>query len=296
MHLCIFNPEHDLCLASGRALYIPPRSARDFALRDSRLMQPLYPDALCCSAYDLPSFKIQNSEFNTITPWGWNLTLKHQLLKAGAPAGLLPSDDRLATLRALQHRTTVLPLQPDCRAIYNIVEAEALLREQPHWVLKAPWSGAGRGLRWLHSHLSEIDRNWIAKTVSAQRCVIAEPRRDVVADLALEYNCPFTPSHSPPLPLTPQFSGYSLFRTGHGVYKENVMWSDDEIARHFADTDLQAVRTRVEQWLAANILPHYHGPLGVDLMACADGSIHVAELNLRHTMGMVAHERLKIKN
>ena len=73
------------------------------------------------------------------------------------------------------------------------------------------------------------------------------------------------------------------------------MWSDDEIARHFADTDLQAVRTRVEQWLAANILPHYHGPLGVDLMACADGSIHVAELNLRHTMGMVAHERIKIK-
>lgn len=318
MMLCIFNPEHDLCLASGRALYIPPRSARDFALRDSHLMQILYPDALCCSAYDLPIQAIKQSDIQTITPWGWNPTLKHQLLKAGAPAGLLPSDDRLATLRALQHRTTVLPLQPDCRAIYNIVEAEALLREQPHWVLKAPWSGAGRGLRWLHGRLSEIDRNWIAKTVSAQRCVIAEPRRDVVADLALEYLC--TPqsvlctASSPKtgeqlkdpvaLPLLQgeypargegvNFVGYSYFRTSHGVYKENVMWSDDEIARHFADTDLQAVRTRVEQWLAANILPHYHGPLGVDLMACADGSIHVAELNLRHTMGMVAHERLKV--
>ena len=36
------------------------------------------------------------------------------------------------------------------------------------------------------------------------------------------------------------------------------------------------------------------GPAG-QIMACADGSIHVAELNLRHTMGMVAHERIKIK-
>ena len=53
MQLCIFNPEHDLCLASGRALYIPPRSAVDFARRDAHLMQALYPEAHCCSVYDL---------------------------------------------------------------------------------------------------------------------------------------------------------------------------------------------------------------------------------------------------
>jgi hypothetical protein len=29
-------------------------------------------------------------------------------------------------------------------------------------------------------------------------------------------------------------------------------------------------------------------------MVCADGSIHVAEMNVRHTMGMVAHEKLRV--
>ena len=43
MRLCIFNPEHDLCLAKGRAHYVPPRSAVDFARRDANIMAVLYP-------------------------------------------------------------------------------------------------------------------------------------------------------------------------------------------------------------------------------------------------------------
>ena len=35
MLLCIFNPEHDLCLAKGRAHYVPPRSAVEFARHDA---------------------------------------------------------------------------------------------------------------------------------------------------------------------------------------------------------------------------------------------------------------------
>ncbi len=278
MQLCIFNPEHDLCMASGRALYIPPRSAVQFAQRDAHLMQVLYPDAHCTSVYDLPTFNFQFSIFNSVVAWGWNAVVKHQLQRHGVSENLLPSDKEIDTIRELQHRTTVLPLQPDCRAIYNIEEAETLFTERPHWVLKAPWSGAGRGLRWLHGTLSDIDRHWIEKTVRNQRCVIAEPRREVVADLALEY-------------MDGAFFGYSLFRTGSGVYKENLPWSDDRIAAAYPLGD---TRGHIEQWLADTIFPHYRGPLGVDLMVCADGSIHVAELNLRHTMGMVAHEKLRV--
>ena len=86
--------------------------------------------------------------------------------------------------------------------------------------------------------------------------------------------------------------GYSYFRTGSGVYKENVMWSDAEIVAHFSHTDLQRVRARVEEWLVANVWPRYQGPLGVDLMVCGDGSVHVAEINFRHTMGMIAHAKI----
>lgn len=280
MHLCIFNPEHDLCLAKGRAHYVPPRSAVDFARRDAGLMRVLYPEATCCSVYDVGDVLSHHSPLSTIVAWGWNAVVKHELLKHGAPECLLPSDEELATIRRLQHRTTVLPLQPDCREVHSAEEMEALLGEREHWVMKAPWSGAGRGLRWVHGRLTPIDSDWLKKTVAAQRCVVAEPRREVVADVALEY-------------MNGTFFGYSYFKTGSGVYKENVRWTDGQIAAAFP---LRQARERIEQWLNANVWPRYHGPLGVDLMVCADGSVHVAEMNVRHTMGMVAHERIRVSN
>ena len=282
MHLCIFNPEHDLCMAKGRAHYVPPRSAVDFALRDAAVMQVLYPGAVCLSVYDpqLPSVLSCGPAFRSavtaVTAWGWDAVVKHELLKRGAQESLLPSDEEINTIRELQHRTTVLPLQPDCHEVHSMEEMELLLREHEHWVLKAPWSGAGRGLRWVHGRLTAIDRDWLLKTVREQRCVIAEPRRDVVADLALEY-------------MDGAFIGYSYFKTGSGVYKENVAWGDDRIETTFG---LIPMRAKVEQWLAANVWPRYCGPLGIDLMVCADGSVHVAEMNVRHTMGMIAHAKI----
>lgn len=273
MQLCIFNPEHDLCLAKGRAHYVPPRSAVDFARRDAHIMQVLYPEAMCCSVYDLS--REQAMRATEVRVWGWDAVVKHELLKRGVDATLLPTDEVIGTIRELQHRTTVLPLQPDCHALHTIDEMEMLLAQRKHWVMKAPWSGAGRGLRWVHGTLTDIDRDWFLKTVEHQRCVIAEPRRDVLADLALEYNV--------------RFLGYSYFRTGSGVYKENILMSDAEIERTFPVLD---ARRRVEPWLEANVWPHYHGPLGIDLMVDVQGHVFVSEINFRHTMGMVAHAKI----
>lgn len=275
MRLCIFNPEHDLCLAKGRWNYVPPRSAVEFAQRDASLMQVLYPDAVCTSVYNF-QFSIFNSQLGEVTAWGWDAVVKHELLKRGIPAELLPSDVEINTIRELQHRSTILPLQPDCHEVRSVGEMEELLCEREHWVMKAPWSGAGRGLRWVHGRLTAIDRDWLLKTVATQRCVIAEPRREVAADLALEY-------------MDSRFIGYSFFRTGSGVYKENIPWDDDRIERTFP---VLAARQRVESWLAANVWPRYRGPLGVDLMVDEQGQVFVSEINFRHTMGMVAHAKI----
>ena len=283
MELCVFNPEHDLCLAKGRAHYVPPRSAVDFARRDASLMQVLYPDALCCSVYEVAErLSAADAQPSAVIAWGWDAVVKYELLKRGVPAALLPTDEQIDTIRELQHRSTVLPLQPDCREVHSLGEMERLLAEREHWVMKAPWSGAGRGLRWVHGALSAIDRDWLLKTVAAQRCVIAEPRRNVVANVALEY------MKNPPV-----FLGYSYFRTGSGVYKENILWPDEKIEATFP---LLPVRREVERWLEEQVWPRYRGPLGVDLMVCADGSVHLSETNFRHTMGMVAHERLGLKS
>ena len=290
MHLCIFNPEHDLCLAKGRAHYVPPRSAVEFARRDAGIMSVLYPGAVCTSVYDF-QFSIFNSQLDRVVAWGWDAVVKHELMKRGVDESLLPSDEEIATIRELQHRSTVLPLQEDCHEVHSIEEMESLLSAREHWVMKAPWSGAGRGLRWVHGSLTPIDRDWLLKTVATQRCVIAEPNRreagdrsganlSSVADVALEY-------------MDGVFFGYSYFKTGSGVYKENVLWTDAQIEAAFPVCE---ARERIEPWLAANVWHRYHGPLGVDLMLCTDGGVHVSEINFRHTMGMVAHEKLRVKS
>ncbi len=276
MTLCVFNPEHDLCLAKGRWNYVPPRSAVAFARRDAGVMEVLYPGAVCCSVYDVQEVLQRHGAPQEVVAWGWDAVVRHELLKRGVPEALLPSETELLTIRELQHRATVLELQEGCHAVRSLDEMEALLREREHWVVKAPWSGAGRGLRFVHGVLTAIDRDWLVKTVAAQRCVIAEPRREVVADVALEYR-------------GGAFVGYSYFRTGSGVYKENIPWSDTEIEAAFP---VREARRRVEPWLASRVWNRYQGPLGVDLMVDAQGVVYVSEINFRHTMGMVAHERI----
>jgi len=286
--LCIFNPEHDLCLANGNAHYVPPASAIDFARRDADLMLVLYPDSVCMSVYDpaLTTDVLQQCE--KLEMWGWNAVVKYELLRREAPARLLPTDEGVTAIRELQHRSTVLPLQPDCRAVTSVEEMELLLHDCREWVMKAPWSGAGRGLHWVNGALSDHDRHWVQKTVADQCCIIAEPWRKVTANVALEYRIG-SGGQMDDL----AFWGYSYFETVHGVYRENMRWDDDRIAAHFSRTELPSMKVSVERWLSDHIVGRYKGPLGVDLMVCIDGQVHVAEINFRHTMGMVAHERIK---
>ena len=123
--LCIFNPEHDLCLANGNRHFMPPSSALLFAREGASIMQVVYPEAVA-----VPSLQAgqayaaladgtgwQCAGNPAIVPWGWNITLKTQLLKAGIPAEAMPDDSRLDLWRQLQHRSTLLPLQPESRAV-----------------------------------------------------------------------------------------------------------------------------------------------------------------------------------
>ena len=284
--LCIFNPEHDLCLANGNRHFMPPSSALLFALEGASIMQVVYPEAVAVpsvqagQAYAAIVDRAGEGKgvAPVIVPWGWNITLKTQLLKAGIPDEAMPDDSRLDLWRQLQHRSTLLPLQPESRAVTFREEVEEMLSLHGDVVLKAPWSGSGRGLRWIGSCMTEHDIRWMDKVVREQRFVIAEPRRRVADDFALEYSV-----HGGRL----LFVGYSLFQSEQGVYRSNLLLSDEAIA---ARTGFAArEKTELEDWLTRHIAPHYEGPLGVDCILTEDGAVYVSELNLRHTMGLVAH-------
>lgn len=290
MTLYIFNPEHDLCMANGGIHYMAPESALRMAQAHCDVMRYLYGDAIrvvtAAETVKLLSHPEQVSKVSAVVPWGWNATLRQQLVSAGCSETLLPSLRFLECQRRLQHRATLLPLQPETQWMHRADEVEEMLRTSPRLVLKAPWSGSGRGIRWVDGRLSEQDRLWMARVSLQQDGFIAEPRREVTMELALEYEVRRRDAGA-----ALYFRGLSLFESRHGVYDGNWLLDDDAISRRVSErTDaLAATRRRVERWLRQVVVPHYLGPIGVDLYVDSQGSLYVGEMNLRHTMGMVSH-------
>ena len=242
-----------------------------------------------------------------LTAWGWDASLVRRLCKRGVPRELMPTDEQLDAIRQLSHRRTALIAAEDCGfkpmgvEAFRLNEVQALLDKYSRIVLKAPWSGSGRGLRWVDHTLSAHDTDWVEKIISTQGSVIVEPRCEVVQDFALEYYL------HPPQPDNPQtttpitghrsgFLGYSLFATQNGVYRENLLHSDDDILQRLSGfvslATISLAKTSIESWLQAYVASKYEGPLGVDMFIyrTADGYAlnPMVEINFRHTMGHVA--------
>ena len=319
--LAIFNPEHDLCLANGDANYVPPASALRFARQEAHLMKSIYGDGCeACAAEDVrltQAFKHSGTQAfeQSIVAWGWDASLVRRLIKRGVPRELMPTDEQLATIRRLSHRRTALSAAKACgfkpmgEEAFRLSEVQTLLDRHRRVVLKAPWSGSGRGLRWVDNALSAHDADWLEKLLATQGSVIVEPRCEVVQDFALEYYIggqgreAYSSTQALQNSSTQafkqssiSFKGYSWFETQNGVYRENRLLSDDEILRRLSAyipiEKLISAKSAIETWLAAEVEPQYEGPLGIDMFVykAADGYAlnPMVEINFRHTMGHVA--------
>ena len=163
MTRCIFNPEHDLCIADGREDYIPPASAVEFGEQGRWIER----------------FMGQGEE---IVPWGWNRVLRKRLQQEGIPTDLLPDDSVLDMLRRNSRRELAVELlgrlygmeacassrsricrmlTPDYRVVAgSLVEIKEFLEEKRRVVLKAPLSGSGKGIRFVTGELTESDCGW----------------------------------------------------------------------------------------------------------------------------------------
>ena len=281
MTLYIFNPEHDLCLANGDPNYVPPASALDFAEKACGVMRIIYgEDAAVTTAAGFGDWLRQHASdrLEKIVPWGWDARLKETLLRSGADSSLLPDDRHLEIIRKMQHRSTILPLQPHSHKVVGVEEVQELLVRYRCLVLKAPWSGSGRGLRWVTDALSTHDKSWIIRTVAMQGCVIAEQRQRVKDDFAIEFRV-----HDGEVSV----AGLSLFVTQSGVYRHNILLSDDAIRKRVGLTlDME---NKLKKWIGLNVAPCYNGCIGIDMLAVEEGGLLVSEMNLRHTMGLAAH-------
>lgn len=279
--LYVFNPEHDLCLANGDKNFVPPASAMEFAERGKGVMGIVHgADIDVVTADGFAQWRQANMDcvLDAIEAWGWDSRLKECLVRQGAPTALLPDDDYLAFVRTLQHRTTALPLQPHACRCCSLDEVKAAVARNGRSVCKAPWSGAGRGLRWVDGAMNRNDELWVEKIIKTQGCVTVEQRKSVKYNFALELSA---------LNGHVELVGYSLFSTKSGVYRRNVLLPDDEIKAlvGFGDSDERLLLS----WVQKEIAQAYRGFLGIDMIRTEEDETCVCELNLRYTMGLVAH-------
>lgn len=292
--LAIFNPEHDLCLANGNANYVAPESARLMAAEKAPVMRAIYGDCIAVSAIWLAAAMVGELEIDKVVAWGWNATLKRQLVKYGIDEKLLSTDAEIDEIRRLSHRgygyglrNEMFPDELENYGVKDVDEIELILGYYGDIVMKAPWSGAGRGLRWVRGSLSDHDKKWVEKIVLQQGMVMVEPRYEVVQDFALEYWIDNGEVY---------FCGYSLFNTANGVYRENEMIGDEEIlerlAKYVEKNRIIDVAERLTAGLEKHVAGRYKGPLGIDMFTYRRGGEYyinpMVEMNFRHTMGHVA--------
>ncbi len=284
--MTIFNPEHDLCMANGDANFVPPSSALKFA-NDCASLVSWIDDTSC----------------DKVVPWGWDAVLKRRLQKSGVPDEKLPSDEHINDIRGLSHRRMAADansyvnsrvssdiLRPDSEIVefFAADSVADVVAQFGDAVAKSPWSGSGKGLRWLRfGELTASDLGWCRNVIEKQGSVMIEKRHRVVQDFAMLFSISDD---------SVNFEGYSLFFNDNGIYKGNILAGDDWIFRYLTDNYLPAnlllgVGDALLHFFSEEFCGRYVGYLGVDMFIYEDSGYRLAscvEINVRMTMGLLA--------
>ena len=305
--LYLFNPENDMALASGSPYYMAPSSAKKMA-NDLAVLPAWYADAGseilvtdsrqvewlrngCRMPLSVKGVLSVSDEHEEIVPWGWSPALKYRL-----GVGVKREID-VDTLRLLSSRMTAVNLLPKLRVegtvgesfwLSSLEDVSAFSIKHDRVLLKAPWSGSGKGIQPLCGLPDDNLKGWIRRIIATQGGVVAEPFYTKVKDFAMEFKVEGKDV---------AFVGYSLFETDvRGIYKENFLASDvvieDILSEYVSRNLLYAVRENFLRELTDILGGNYQGYLGVDMMIVRCGEellIHPCiEVNLRMNMGVVS--------
>lgn len=327
MTLHIFNPDHDLALASGLENFTAPHAGRqlrhdlgwlpalwadedDYVLVDdvATALKRVRHRPVRCRRF-VSYQKLASLAFTRIEPWGWNAALCAQLRRHGLQeigeygmwnVGKEKGNDWLDAIRELSHRRTAAQLLPQLQTEGTIGEAtecttieevQALVNKYGQAVLKAPWSSSGRGVRFLspfNTHLSPQNIDgWLHNILLKQGSVMVEPLYTKVKDFGMEFYSDGKGNIS--------YSGLSLFHTSNGAYTGNIIATEqskrDMLSRYLPTLLLDETQQRICQQLGPVFKDKYQGPFGIDMMVAKStlNFLHpCVEINLRRTMGHVA--------
>lgn len=313
----LFNPENDMALANFTPYYKAPseiiRMANDLSVLpawyapegstikvDSLSRVSLWREQ--CPASDFLPDVIWSAEWENMPykPWGWSPSLLYTLRKAGVNDSFLLSDMQMGQIRVLSGRQCCVKILESfsrmdglcgkAMTCNSMTQVKKYITSLERCVLKAPWSGSGRGIMYVSSkEWNDSAEGWVSRVLRVQGEIMVEPLYNKVCDFAMEFYADGNGSVS--------FVGYSLFDTdAHGNYKGIfiIRWTDKKIlSQYIPDEVFDNVCRTMEGSLASLLNKDYCGFLGVDMMICLEDGRYLlhpcVEINLRMNMGVVSH-------
>lgn len=312
----IFNPENDLALADGTWAYSAPPAAMRIANDLSTL--PLWyadsedfvflPYAKQCEYYNevsgffclaKPYTKERFDKVDKVSPWGWSLQLHRRLRNLGMSKEGMLTERELDSVRGLSNRITSIKIldhlkgngidTPHIPEYYsNPDDVAAFVNGHDRCVIKAPWSGSGKGIMWGKGKVERPLEQFYKGVMRRQGGVVCEKFLNVVVEFAMEFW--YTGKEV-------VFAGYSLFTTSNASYNGNILVPDKEIEQFVSQyiplAELHAARKSLLDILNELLAGSgYEGYLGIDMVVYDDGGRFrlnpCMELNLRMNMGMVS--------
>ena len=315
--LYVFNPENDLALACGEPNFTPPAMARQIK-RDLQLIQlwigdegyiyaPVNDINTCfvdrmkscfpksCGNQNL---YVDGTNIDCISPWGWSSAIASELSKRFKD--YINID--VSKIRELSHRKTSISISsyllhyfpeignfsmPELCNTEN--DVTAMLKKYGECMVKAPWSGSGKGVFRINKVNYSNYLNWIRSTIRKQGSVICEQYLDKQQDFALEF---YSDGKSI------KYIGPSVFfNNSRFSYERALVASSDLLEKHLFNFMPRSYFERLKNamvYVLDKIVPQiYTGYLGVDMMIYKeDGNYRImpcVELNLRMTMGLIAN-------
>lgn len=318
MNLFFFNYSHDLALANGCPNYILPRHVamleRDLmplaafcAKKGDAVVVDKDLKTACCDFYGRMCSGVNFVDFSdlhelkaVLHPWGIDRRLQRELTKSGFSCNFGCDDidslyhlsSRLVAsgvLAALRKQLQGLPLCGQSVACLTETEACRAVAAHSAVILKAPWSGSGRGLRFASSPIVPPLSGWCRNILLTQGALMVEPLYNKVTDLAAEFFVEPTGAV--------RYMGLSVFHTTERcTYLSNIIAPQSELEQMaFGKTGIHVyseVVNCLKSLLETTIRKRYTGPLGVDMMICQDKEslkLHpCVEINMRNTMGILS--------
>jgi hypothetical protein len=322
MTLHVFNPEHDIALASNLSNFTAPHAGRqlradlgflpalwaeegDIILVENveyatkawkRLRQRLVPmlGITCSNAWN-NSFQrleqlVPTLGITRVNPWGWDKAIKQELVRKGIPLSILPSDEHLDTIRQLSHRQTAAQLLPSLQMKGTVGEAFLCDSIQAVEQQLKVYQRIVLKAPWSSSGrgIRFIDE----ELNEYHRGWIHNLLKSQGGVMVEPYYCKVK-DFGMEFESTDngiRYLGLSLFHTTNGAYTGNILATEHVkrglLSRYVSVDLIDCVKEKICNTLQ---LGNYRGPFGVDMMIVSGGLLHpCVEINLRRTMGHVA--------